>query len=190
MLTVILAGGASRRMGRDKATLPCGDKTLLQYQIDKYAILGPVAVSVNKSGKYAFTGAKEFPDRYPDCGPLNGLASAFAETDAAELFLTAVDLPHGEPELVRRLAALRGGADVCILARGKKGVEPLFAVYGRECGAAAEVCLAAGNKSMFDLFDAVTVRCVLPEEVPGFDLARILTNVNTPEDYQFFLEHR
>ena len=188
MLTVILAGGASRRMGRDKAMLPYGDKTLLQHLIDQYTPLGPVAVSVNEAGKYAFSGATELPDRYPDCGPMNGLVSAFAETDAEELFLTAVDLPRGDPALVLRLAALRGKADVCILGRGKKGVEPLFAVYGRSCGAAAEACLASGKKSMFDLFDAVTVRCVLPEELPEFDLARILTNVNTPEDYQAFLE--
>lgn len=187
MLTVILAGGASRRMGRDKAMLPFGGTTLLQYLIDKYSALGPVAVSVNEAGKYPFHGALELPDRFPDCGPMNGIVSAFAATDAEEILLTAVDLPHGDPALALRLSALRGDAELCILQRGKKGVEPLFAVYGRSCGAAAADCLAEGKNSLFALFDRIRPRYVLPEELPEFALDRILENVNTPEDYQKLL---
>lgn len=183
MLTVILTGGASRRMGRDKAMLPCGGRTMLQYLIDKYAVLGPVAVSVNAAGRFAFTGARELPDRWPDAGPLNGLAAAFSETDADEVFLTGTDLPCGDPALVRRLATLRGEADACILKRGKKGMEPLFAVYGPRCGEAAKRCLAAGKRSFFELLEGLSVRFVQPEELPAFDLDRLLTNVNTPEEY-------
>ena len=51
MLTVILTGGSSRRMGRDKALLPFGDGTLLQTLIDRYAALGPVGVSVDAAGR-------------------------------------------------------------------------------------------------------------------------------------------
>ena len=188
MLTVILTGGGSRRMGRDKATLPFGGGTLLQALIDKYAVLGPVAVSVNEKGRFPFTGAVELVDRWPDLGPLNGIVSAFAETDAPELFLTATDLPYGDPALVRRLAELRGEADACILKRGKKGMEPLFAVYGRRCGAAASACLSEGKKSFFDMLEGLNVRLVLPEELPEFDLDHILTNVNTPEDFNALLQ--
>lgn len=183
MLTVILAGGASRRMGRDKAMLPFENSTLLQYQINKYAKYGPVAVSVNQAGKYPFTGAAELVDPYPDCGPMNGLISAFSVMDASEVLLTAVDLPYSAPALALRLSELRGAADACVLRRGKKGVEPLFAVYGCRCGAAAAACLAKGKKSMFDLFESVNTRFILPEELPEFDLAQILTNINTPEEY-------
>lgn len=184
MLTVILSGGASRRMKRDKAMLPFGGTTLLQYLIDRYSAIGPVAVSVNRAGKYPFSGALELTDRFPDCGPLNGLVSVFAETDAEEVLLTAVDLPFGEPTLGLRLSELRGDADLGILRCGKKGLEPLYAVYGRRCGAAAEACLAHGKKSMFDLLELVNVRYVEPTELPEFDLEYILTNMNTPEEYR------
>ena len=184
MLTVILTGGGSRRMGRDKAALPFGGKTLLQALIDKYTVLGPVAVSVNEKGRVPFTGAAELVDRWPDLGPLNGIVSAFLETNAPELFLTATDLPYGDIALVERLAELRGDADACILKRGKKGMEPLYAVYGRRCGEKAAECLAAGKKSFFEMLDGLSVRFVQPEELPEFDLDYILTNVNTPEDYQ------
>ena len=184
MLTVILTGGASRRMGRDKAALPWGESTFLQSLIDKYAALGPVAVSVDTPGRFSFQGAAELADRYPGSGPLNGLVSGFSGTGAEELFLTGTDLPLGDPALARRLAEKRGGADACVLRRGAKGVEPLFAVYGRGCLAAARAALEAGERSFLRLLREVTVRYVEAEEIPGFDLERILLNVNTPEDYE------
>lgn len=184
MLTVILSGGGSRRMGRDKAMLPYGGKTLLQYLIDQYSAHGPVAVSVNEKGRFPFEGAVELVDRYPDLGPLNGIVSAFAETDADAIFLTATDLPYGDYALAEKLNALRGKADACILKRGKKGMEPLYAIYGRNCGEAAMDCLAAGQKSFFDLLERLNVRYVNPEEVAEFDLEHILTNVNTPEEFE------
>ena len=185
MLTVILTGGASRRMGRDKAMLPVGGKTMLQYLIDKYSeVLGPVAVSVNNAGRFPFEGAVEIADKYPDMGPLNGIVSAFSETESDCIFMTGTDLPFGDPKLVKKLYSLMGDADACILRRGKKGFEPLFAIYRRSCGSKASACLAEGRKSIRDLLDSVNVRYVEPEEVNEFDLDRILMNVNTAEEYE------
>ena len=185
MLTVILTGGGSRRMGRDKAMLPWQGSTMLQHLIDKYsAALGDVAVSVNERGRFPFTGAAELCDRYPNLGPLNGIVSAFAETDADLVFLTGTDLPWGDPELVLRLRELMGGADACVLRRGRKGMEPLFALYGRACGESARRCLETGKQSFFDMLEDVNVRFVSPEELPGFDLEHILMNVNTAEEYE------
>ena len=184
MLTVILTGGSSRRMGRDKALLPYGDGTLLQTLIDRYAAFGPVGVSVDKAGRFPFRGALELPDAFPGQGPMNGIVSGFRAAEAQELLLTAVDLPCGDPALAQRLSELRGGADACVLHFGPKGIEPLFAVYGRVCLPAAEDCLRAGRKALLALLERVNVRYVSPGELPGFDLARILTNVNTPEDFR------
>ena len=187
MLTVILTGGASRRMGRDKALLPWNGGTLLQSLVDRYAALGPVAVSVNEPGRFAFTGARELVDSFPGLGPLNGIVSGFAETEAEELFLTATDLPFGDPALALRLAELRKetDADACVLRRGVKGVEPTFAVYGRGCLEPARAALEQGKRAFFDLFERVDLRRVAPEELPGFpNLERILTNVNTQEEYE------
>lgn len=185
MLTVILTGGGSRRMGRDKAMLPFGNSTMLQYLIDKYSsALGRVAVSVNRKGRFPFEGAMEIVDRYPDMGPLNGLVSAFEECNEDTVFITGTDLPFGDPQLAKRLAELMGEADACILRRGKKGFEPLFAIYRRVCGEKAAMCLSEGKKSIMDLLEAVNVRYVDPAEVEEFDLDRILMNVNTSAEYE------
>lgn len=185
MLTVILTGGGSRRMGRDKAELPWRGSTMLQSLIDKYSRkLGNVAVSVNLAGRFAFTGATELCDRYPGMGPLNGIVSAFCETDEDIIFLTGTDLPNGEPALVVKLRELMGEADACVMRRGKKGMEPLFALYGRACLEKAERCLNEGKQSFFDMLDGLSVRYVQPDELADFDLEHILMNVNTPEEYE------
>ena len=183
MLTVILTGGASRRMGRDKATLEWNGTTMLQSLIDRYAALGPVAVSVDRAGRFSFRGGLELVDRFPGMGPLNGLVSGFESTDEPLLLLTATDLPFGDPALALCLKERMGDAGAAVLRRGVKGIEPLFAVYARKALPAARACLTSGEKSFRNLFERIAVRFVLPEEVPEFDLSRVLTNVNTPEEY-------
>lgn len=186
MLTVILTGGASRRMGRDKAMLKIGEKTMLQHLIDKYSVLGEVAVSVNESGRFPFEGALELVDKFPDMGPLNGLVSAFSETDAECLFLTGTDLPLGEAKLAEKLVELCKGYDACVMKRGLKGFEPLFAVYTRACAAPAEECLSEGRRSFMALFDRVNIRYVAESELSEFNLDSILTNINTAEEFDAF----
>ena len=186
MLTVILTGGSSRRMGRDKALLPFGERggTLLQCLIDRYGADGPVGVSVDRPGRFPFTGAMELIDAFPGAGPMNGIISGFRETEENAMLLTAVDLPYGDGMLAARLLELMGDADACLVRRGPKGIEPLFALYARACLPVAEDCLRQGRRSVMALLDRVQVRYVSPEELPGFDLERIFTNVNTPEEYE------
>lgn len=172
-------------MGRDKAMLPIGGSTMLQYLIDKYsAALGPVAVSVNSAGRFPFTGAVETVDRYPDMGPLNGVISAFADTEEDLVFMTGTDLPFGDPELVKKLEELMGQAEACVMRRGVKGFEPLFALYRRSCAKTADECLAAGEKSLRHFLDLLDVRYVEESELAEFDLERILMNINTAEEYE------
>ena len=184
VLTVILTGGSSRRMGRDKALLPYAGSTLLQTLIDRYAAGGTVGVSVDQAGRFPFHGALELVDMFPGRGPMNGIVSGFRMTEETSMLLTAVDLPYGDMALAKRLDALRGKADACVLRFGPKGIEPLFAVYGRSSLEAAEACLAGNRRSLLALLDRINVRYAVPEELPGFDLAHIFTNVNTPEDYR------
>ncbi len=185
MLTVILTGGKSRRMGRDKAMLPWHGGTLLQSLIDRYrAVLGEVAVSVNEPGRFSFNGAKELTDRFPGMGPLNGIVSGFENTSEETLFLTATDLPFGDPGLVLRLNELMGSADACVMRRGVKGFEPLFALYRRSCMEKAEKCFAENKKSFRDMLEMAEVRYVQESELCDFDLEHILCNVNTPEEWE------
>jgi len=183
MLSVILTGGASKRMGRDKAMLPCGEKTLLQNQIDRFSEIGPVAVSVDRAGRFAFTGAAELIDPYPGMGPLNGVVAGLSCRQQDQILLVGVDMPFADPGLALRLAELCGNYDACIIQYGKKGLEPLFGIYRSSCSITALDCLRDGELSLRSFLSRLHVRKVLPEEVPDFELERILYNMNTPDDY-------
>ncbi len=180
-ICVILAGGQSSRMGRDKATLPLDGGTFLSRLTAEYAPGFPVYVSVAAPGR--FPHMAELPDLHPGMGPLAGLEAALVRTDADAVFLTATDLPFGTLALARRLLQELGEADACVIERTDGRVEPTFGVYRRSCLPALERCLAEGRRAMRSLLEQVTVQRVL-EKTLEFPVAQLLQNVNTPQEYE------
>lgn len=188
MMTVILTGGASRRMGRDKASLDMDGQPLALMLAERYSLLGGVCLSAARSDSFADSGYTVLPDRYPGCGPLNGLISAFSGTDEDKIFLTAVDLPFGDASLARVLLDELGGHDVCVIQRENGSDEPTFAAYSRTCLEAAESCIREGYRSFKQLFARLDVRRISESELGQFDLSRVLFNMNAPSDYKFVME--
>ena len=184
MLTVILTGGRSSRMGRDKALLPLGDGTFLSQLVSRYRkALGRVAVSVDRAGRFSPCGALELVDAFPGKGPMNGLYSAFTQTDADTVFLTATDLPAGDPALARYLAERLEDCDACVIRRGDDFIEPLFAVYARSCLPVVRAYLETDCRAVHELLRDLRVRFVPESKLTAWALDLVLMNVNTPEDY-------
>lgn len=185
---VILAGGMSRRMGRDKAALPFGEETMLARLVRIYRPHFDVtAVSLNEAGRFDTAGAMEVVDRRPGDGPMAGLEAAFLDTGADVIFLTGTDLPLGDPALALHLMELRGDYDACLI-RSERGIEPLFAVYSRACLPAVRQALAEGRRSMFHMLQNVRTLEIPAQELTGFNVERVLTNVNDPAEYARVLE--
>lgn len=175
MMTVILTGGQSRRMGRDKALLELNGRPMSLALAERYAELGPVAFCVDREGRFPVGPYRELCDKFPGQGPLNGLVSAFLETEEGSILLTATDMPGGTAAAARKLLDALGAYDACIY-RG----EPLFGVYRRSCLDAARRCLEEGKRSFKDLFSQIDVlRLEAPEE-------GLFQNLNTPEEYKAY----
>jgi molybdopterin-guanine dinucleotide biosynthesis protein A len=178
MLTVILTGGASRRMGTDKAMLPLGGDTMALMLAKRYEPLGEVAFSVNRPGRFPVGPYRELVDAYPNCGPLNGIVSAFQQTEEDVIFLTATDMPAGDVAAVETLRQGLAGYDACIYEN-----EPLFGVYSRRCLAPALSCLESGQYALRGFLKTIALhRLSAPNET-------LFLNLNTPEEYQRFLQH-
>lgn len=184
LTTVILTGGASRRMGQDKGSLKAGELTLLERQTNRWrGVFSGVAVSVGTHPRPLPEGVTALADRFPGAGPMAGLEAGLSAFPGG-VFLTAVDMPFGDPDLARALAARLGENDVCLIRRESGRLEPLFAVYGPGCLPAVREGLEAGERSfVHGLFPRVKVRLVEEKDLPGFDLERVLRNVNRPEDW-------
>jgi len=187
----VLAGGKSRRMGRDKALLPHHGRPLIAHVAGtverglgskaEYGS-GPVAI-VGHPDRYGDLGYRVLADIHPNCGALGGIVTALSASTTDWNLVVACDMPNlTEADLARLLdrAAASGGR--CIAGRGPSGeAEPLCAVYHRDCLPIFTRALRAKRFKM---------REILPELEPDLvDLpAESLANLNTPHEWMAFEE--
>jgi molybdenum cofactor guanylyltransferase len=148
----VLAGGASRRMGRDKATLAVGGVELASLALGAAARVAHPVVLVAPEGHPARrVAAPAVAD--PGLGPLAALAAALDALAAEHVLVLAGDHPGLRVELLAHLVALAGEAEAVACRRGPR-LEPLVAVYERAPAlAAARARLAgpAGGRSLTGL---------------------------------------
>lgn len=147
---VVLAGGRSVRMGKDKAllTLPDG-RTLLECAVDtlRQAGAGEVIVSVGSEKTYGVPGTREVQDSRADCGPMSGLHAALTAAKYPLCVVLAVDLPKMTAAYLSGLwRQSELGCGVVPVHDGQ--AEPLAAVYPREAGEEAQRALAEQNYSL------------------------------------------
>lgn len=183
MTAVILAGGQSRRMGRDKLALTVDGEPLLARAVRRFsAVFSRVLVSTASPERYPELGNKRVYDRYPGAGPLAGLHAALAEA-GEDVFLVGGDMPFADPEKAVKLISLCGDCDACVLLDENGRREPLFGYYRYSALEKAEALLKAGRNRMAGLLSALNVREVSPAEL-GEGSEDLLRNLNKPEDYE------
>jgi molybdopterin-guanine dinucleotide biosynthesis protein MobB len=175
---VVLAGGESRRMGRDKRGLRLRGETLLQRNLAFLADLFPVVGLSVRSAEQAPAGLPEdvvvIPDEVPG-SPLAGLTSILARF-GEPVFALAADLVEPRRNAVERVLRAYHDVDVALPVAGDH-LEPLHAVYGPGCLPHMRRLLAAGAHSILDLYPLVRVARV------QFDDTSPFFNVNTPADW-------
>jgi molybdopterin-guanine dinucleotide biosynthesis protein A len=177
----VLAGGASRRMGRDKATLPYEGKTLVEHTVSVISPrCSPVFVIAAPGQPIpGMQAAQVLRDEVRGVEPLlatgRGLRAA-AEAGRELAFVCAVDMPLLSADLIEELVgpAVRLGADVVLPWDGRDHY--LAGIYKTALADHVDALVAAGERSMRALVDTVdTQRIVMPEQAS-------LTNVNTAAD--------
>lgn len=180
----VLVGGASRRMGEDKALLDWAGRPLALHVAAIVARVVPRVILVGGSGRgYERLGRPWLPDPpgLAGQGPLAGLLAALQV--APRVLLVACDLPHLEPIHLARFifAAAEAPAAMPLLPGARR--EPLVGLYGRAVAPYALRSLAAGSRRMTDLLAIAGARLV-PASVlgPADEVERGFTNLNRPED--------
>jgi molybdopterin-guanine dinucleotide biosynthesis protein A len=162
----VLAGGASRRMGRDKATLAVGGVELASIALAAAARVAHPVVLVAPDGHPARRLAAEAVAD-PGLGPLAALAAALEALDAGHVLVLAGDHPGLRVELLAHLTALATEGEAVACRRGPR-LEPLVAVYQRAPALAvarARLADPAGDRSLLGLL--ARLRTVVVEE-PGW----------------------
>lgn len=175
---VLLAGGKSTRMGRDKALLEIAGEPLWHRQLETLRKLNPEQLMISGQTR---NGTEGVADEFENAGPLAGVAAALQKCVAPLLVVLAVDLAQMSAEFLASLldSAQEGKGVVPFRA---EFFEPLAAIYPASCAEVADAALRQGEFSMQDFVRAalarelVKPRLLSPEELPLF------ANWNSPAD--------
>jgi len=183
-------------MGRDKGLLDFGGVPLILHTA---RLLDPLVAKIAVVGsprRYAALGLHAIPDegdsqaqRGPGKtgrGPLAGIAAALAATNSPWNLIVACDLPYLSREWLDWLflRAMRSHGEA-VVPRTERGIEPLAAVYRRECREPIAAALARGVRKVSDAIEELRLDFVYPREWRRIDSSElILKNMNAPEDYE------
>lgn len=183
---VLLAGGRSRRMGRDKAGILWRGEPLWQRQLTTLRASGAdeVFISGRADGPYAEAGVTIVPDRQPGRGPLGGIAAALHHARHERLLVLAVDLPEMTPSFLRAMLHESESSFSAVVPRRSDidRFEPLAAVYTRACLSLADACLRNAQLSLHHFArNGVASGWVRSHPVTSPDV-QLFRNVNTPAD--------
>ena len=184
----LFAGGASRRMGTDKALLPWRGSTLVRYLAGELDFFSEKLLSAQQPSLLPGADWRLVPDLRSGCGPLGALESVLSAMRSDAALCVACDLPFFTRELGQAmLRALREGAD-CLVCRDETGrvhpvlvcrdetgrVHPVCAIYHRRIFPVVSERLQAGDFRMMHLLANLTT-----DYFPV--TAAQMQNANTPE---------
>lgn len=190
----ILGGGASLRMGKPKCLLEFGGAPLILRTARLLEPLVARLAMVGAPADYAVLGLQVIEDQRfggagegdRTSGPLAGIASALAATGTKWNLILACDLPYLSGEWIDwLLARTMLSRRQVVMPRTAGGLEPLAAVYRRECAEPIIAALRRGVRKVTDALDQLRIEFVTESDWRHIDPeGRVLRNMNTPEDYE------
>ncbi len=176
MSAIVLAGGYSSRMGRNKAELELFGKSFLALQTEKLLRLGIEDIVIAGYPKPP-EGTRFVLDIHPHRGPLSGIHAGLLAIRSASALVLAVDTPLVPQDWLETLCLAHDSGVTLTMLDGK--AEPLIAVYDRILADDCDIVLRGSNTSIRKL-----LRRTRRFELPFRGDPRCLLNGNTPEDYE------
>ena len=185
----VLAGGKSRRMGTDKASLrlPKGGMLIEEIVTRLRAVADDVLIVANDD-RFAALSVPIVADCFADAGSLGGIYSALLAARHDQCLVVACDMPFLSVPLLRWMVEEADPWDALVPRLGGQP-EPLHAIYRRSCAPVIEAHLRAGQYKIARFFAEVRIRyldeVVLRQHDPTL---HSFVNVNTPEEWQRVLQ--
>jgi molybdopterin-guanine dinucleotide biosynthesis protein A len=186
---VILAGGASQRLEKNKALERIGGKALIERVVESLVPLTTEVLAVVAQREQATAlrlplSVRVVSDRYPGGGSLGGIFTGLEASAEPWSLVVACDMPFLNRELLRHLIAQSSNVDAVVPCLGGQP-EPLHALYSKACLAPMERMLRAGDLKIAPLFEAVRVRYVDEETIDRIDPRHLsFFNINTQADLE------
>ena len=187
MRGVVLAGGESSRMGREKALIRYEDKTLIEYSLEAISVVEgkPLVISNNPDVSDFLKDVEVVPDFLLGRGPLGGIHTAFEHTKD-DIVIIACDTPLLKKETVEVLISEWGNADISVYTN-EGAIYPFPGIYSISLIKSVEKRLEGAGRDL-SLQDFIrSTENVKYIEIT--DDAHTLSGINTPEDYRRVTGH-
>ncbi len=191
---IVLAGGQSRRMGRDKALLPqpgTEHETFVEHLTGALKPLCSEVVLVVRDASQAtryseLANVRIVTDRIPGVGPLMGLYSGLSAVQAPRALVTAVDMPFVQRDILAFLLA-QAADEVALVPLVERVPQVLLAVYPRSVLPLLEQLLHSGRRDLRALLEVAPVRYIEEAQLRAIDpTLRSFVNVNTPAELKSY----
>ncbi len=196
LTAIILSGGKSRRIGKDKSLLEINGKSLLERTITLLSpIFSKIILSISEENAYSEYDHKKVIDKYKGFGPLIGIYSSLLASETNKNFIFTSDMPYLNEQLINFLLDYPSNKEIIIpLAEGK--IHPLCGIYSRSILPSLESLIknnlpkdfVATEKikslSLKNFLDNQSVEYVDVEKSFKDYKTELFVNVNTIEDYE------
>jgi len=187
MTSIVLAGGRSLRLGRNKILETLGGKTLIERVVERLTPISDQVIIATVPGQHLPEFHRQVEtvfDTYPGKGSLGGLYSGLQAARSLHSLVVAADMPFLNQALLSYMMEVASDFDV-VAPRLGGFVEPLHAIYSKRCLEAIETQLKSGQLSMKSFFSQVKVRYLDEAELDRFDPEHLsFFNINTKADLE------
>ena len=184
---IVLAGGMSRRLGRNKALEPLGGAPLISRVLARLSeVTDQSVVVVNDARRQAELplppDARVAIDMYPGGGSLGGIYTGLRAADGEWGLVVACDMPFLNLKLMERMLSLRDGYDAVVPVLDGRP-EPTHALYSKACLPHMHARLDADDLKIARFFEDVRVNYMTEGDIETLDPDRLsFFNVNTQDD--------
>ncbi|MGD8385826.1 MAG: molybdenum cofactor guanylyltransferase [Desulfobacteraceae bacterium] len=182
---VVLAGGRSRRYGKNKALVTLEGVSLIERVCRVLKLVAdPVILSTNDPELFQFLGLPTVRDIIPGLGPLSGIHAGLSVMPGEAALFVACDMPNLNAELIRFMAASRKDADA-VVPRVAGLPEPLHAIYGKTCLGPVSRAIKNGEHRIVSFFPDIRIKYIEENQIRRFDPnLDVFANINRPEELQ------
>lgn len=180
---LILAGGKSLRMGRDKALLSIRGTTLIEHLISQIDdLFEEILVCAASREKYGHLNLRIIADEAPIGGPLVGILSGLRAARTEACFVLSCDIPYVDRQFLLRIISRASQADLVIPRYDNGNFEPLLGIYSKRAIPVIERQITSGRMKIADIYPECRTEYVRMDDETWY------RNLNTAEEYADYME--
>lgn len=172
---IILAGGKSSRMNREKGLVLLNNKPFIQYSIEALQPLVSEIIIVSKNPDYDIFGIKRVEDIVSNAGPIAGLHAGLVYSKTENNLVLSCDVPMVTTSLLKRLISHNDDYFDVVQFKTKGTTTPLIALYKKRCTNTCEKLLLNGERRLRKLVSALNTKTVSVSKKEQV----LVTNINT-----------